>query len=453
MAATKYNGSLAVTGYIDFVGNGEVRNARFHLLGSAPSTPVQGQFYFDTASGQFRGWSGTAWINFGGLPGDVVGPASSLDSEVALFSGTGGKTIKRSALTATVVKAASGILSAATAGTDYLAPTGSGATLTGVVHDTGNETVAGVKTFSSTPVVPTASFTLDRLVTIATASFLGRNTAGTGAVEVLTTATAKTMLALVKADVGLGNVDNTSDVAKPVSTAQQSALNLKADLAGPALTGTPTAPTAAVNTSTTQIATTAFAVAQIAAAIGANDAMLFKGGIDASTSPNYPAADAGWTYRITVTGRIGGASGRVVEAGDMITAAVDGLAAGTQAAVGASWIIVQSNLEAASETVAGFVQLASTAEAITKTNALKAVTPAGLASFTRRFSATFGNGVATSFTVAHGLGVTPASVDIWLNGSPRVLEMAETTADATNVVLAGWTSPPTLNAYTVEIIG
>ena len=39
-------------------------------------------------------------------------------------------------------------------------------------------------------------------------------------------------------DVGLGNVDNTSDANKPVSTAQQTALNLKANLAGPTFTGT-----------------------------------------------------------------------------------------------------------------------------------------------------------------------------------------------------------------------
>jgi hypothetical protein len=38
----------------------------------------------------------------------------------------------------------------------------------------------------------------------------------------------------------------------------------KADKASPALTGTPTAPTAAVNTNTTQIATTAYVVSQIA---------------------------------------------------------------------------------------------------------------------------------------------------------------------------------------------
>ena len=35
--------------------------------------------------------------------------------------------------------------------------------------------------------------------------------------------------ALTKNDVGLGNVDNTSDVNKPVSTAQQTALNAKLD--------------------------------------------------------------------------------------------------------------------------------------------------------------------------------------------------------------------------------
>lgn len=65
-------------------------------------------------------------------------------------------------------------------------------------------------------------------------------------------------IVLAKADVRLGNVDNTADSEKPVSTAQQTALNLKANLASPALTGTPTAPTATDGTSTTQIATTAF---------------------------------------------------------------------------------------------------------------------------------------------------------------------------------------------------
>ncbi len=44
------------------------------------------------------------------------------------------------------------------------------------------------------------------------------------------------VVSLVKADVGLGNVDNTSDANKPVSAYQQTALNLKLDKAGGTIT-------------------------------------------------------------------------------------------------------------------------------------------------------------------------------------------------------------------------
>ena len=99
--------------------------------------------------------------------------------------------------------------------------------------------------------------------------------------KTLTSPVVNTPTGIVKGDVGLGSVDNTADTAKPVSTAQQTALDLKANLASPTftgtvtipsgasisgfaplaspeLTGTPTAPTASANTDTTQVATTAF---------------------------------------------------------------------------------------------------------------------------------------------------------------------------------------------------
>jgi len=47
-----------------------------------------------------------------------------------------------------------------------------------------------------------------------------------------------TTYGITKAMVGLGSVDNTADTAKPVSTAQQTALNLKANVASPTFTGT-----------------------------------------------------------------------------------------------------------------------------------------------------------------------------------------------------------------------
>ena len=96
--------------------------------------------------------------------------------------------------------------------------------------------------------------------------------------QTLTNKTITSPSGLVKADVGLGNVDNTSDANKPVSTAAQTALDLKAPLASPALTGTPTAPTAALGTNTTQVATTAFVDAAIEA-LASRNLVLDGGGV------------------------------------------------------------------------------------------------------------------------------------------------------------------------------
>ena len=61
---------------------------------------------------------------------------------------------------------------------------------------------------------------------------------------------------VTKVQIGLGNCDNTSDANKPVSTAVQNALNLKANLISPAFSGTPTVPTPAVSDNSTKPATT-----------------------------------------------------------------------------------------------------------------------------------------------------------------------------------------------------
>jgi len=59
--------------------------------------------------------------------------------------------------------------------------------------------------------------------------------------KTLTSPAINTPTGITKTDVGLANVDNTTDANKPVSTATQTALDLKANLSGPALTGTTTA--------------------------------------------------------------------------------------------------------------------------------------------------------------------------------------------------------------------
>lgn len=100
-----------------------------------------------------------------------------------------------------------------------------------------------------------------------------------------TVAQAKVLLALE-------NVTNTADADKPISTLTQAALagqaqaiNLKAPLASPALTGTPTAPTADAEDSSTAVATTAFVASGLALKADLASPAL----TGAPTAPNAPA--------------------------------------------------------------------------------------------------------------------------------------------------------------------
>ena len=154
------------------------------------------------------------------------------------------------------------------------------ANLTGPITSVGNATAVASQTgtgstfvmntsptLTGVPVAPTASAGANT-TQIATTGFVTNavSTATTGKYVDLTAdqtiagnkTFSGTTSGITKAMVGLGTVDNTTDANKPVSTATQTALNLKANLASPSLTGTPVAPTANAGTNTTQIATTGF---------------------------------------------------------------------------------------------------------------------------------------------------------------------------------------------------
>ena len=124
-------------------------------------------------------------------------------------------------------------------------------------------------------------------------------------------------------------------------------LNAKAPLASPALTGTPTAPTAATGTNTTQVATTAFVNAEIEAKMGESDAMVYKGTVAGGSTEAYgaltPAANKGWTYKVTTAGKIDGVK---VEIGDMLICNTDNTASATAnnySTIAANWDFIQGN--------------------------------------------------------------------------------------------------------------
>jgi cytoskeletal protein CcmA (bactofilin family) len=106
-----------------------------------------------------------------------------------------------------------------------IADTAALSTLTGTETLTNKTIALGVNTVSGTIAQFNTAVTDADFATLA----------GT---ETLTNKTITSPAGLVKADVGLGNVDNTTDANKPVSTATQTALDLKANLSAPTFTGT-----------------------------------------------------------------------------------------------------------------------------------------------------------------------------------------------------------------------
>lgn len=95
-----------------------------------------------------------------------------------------------------------------------------------------NATHTGDVTGATALTIANSAVTLAKMADMATASLIYRKTAGDGVPEVNTLATLKTDLALTKSDVGLGNVDNTTDLNKPISTATQTALDGKSTTDG-----------------------------------------------------------------------------------------------------------------------------------------------------------------------------------------------------------------------------
>lgn len=131
---------------------------------------------------------------------------------------------------------------------------------------------------------------------------------------------------ITAANVGLGNVTNESK---------------KTMFTSAALTGTPTAPTAATSTNTTQIATTAFVQSVVNDKIAAADAMIYKGTLGTGgTITALPATHkTGWTYKVITAGTYAGAK---CEIGDMIVCLNDG----TTAKDG-DWTVIQNNIDGA----------------------------------------------------------------------------------------------------------
>lgn len=131
----------AATGFISFsdagVSDGEsityaIEDGNSREIGrgtyTAAGTTLTRSVLKSTNAGSAINLSGSAQVFITDAAEDhIAGPSSSVDSEIALFSGTGGATLKRMSGSG-LVKVASGVASVASSGTDY-APATSGSSI------------------------------------------------------------------------------------------------------------------------------------------------------------------------------------------------------------------------------------------------------------------------------------------------------------------------------------
>lgn len=235
----------------------EVQNGVIQNLPSDPSNPIKGQVYFNTTTNRFRCYNGTTW--------DEMGTGGGTVTSVSIGNATnGGLSVSGSPITG------AGTINIGHSNVLANAQTTSG------IYPIKIDKNGHISEYGTAFDPSTKQNTISDLQTI-------REGAAAGATAV-----------------------------------QPDDLNSYAPLASPALTGTPTAPTASAGTNTTQIATTAFVTNAIS---GITGAMVFKGTIGtggtAGTALPTSNVKVGDTYKIITAGTYAGQAAKV---GDLFIA-------------------------------------------------------------------------------------------------------------------------------------
>lgn len=427
--------------HIDFTKN-EILNARLQNLATAPSLTSNdaGFVYWNLTDNTAYGWTGTAWIDLGGVyshplfpgTGQPATPLSgaSVISQITLDNGhvTGVQT--RNITAANIGAAAASHTHAfsqitglptmtilgnntGSTGVAQALTVGQLLTMLGIVKGTLAQLNTGTATNDSTwtaadlnswlmSKLSTYVFTVNLALGTRTSTTMPiTNSAGTGVtLPIATTTLAGLMSAVdkVKLDgiaTGANNyVHPTNNPGThPFATAITSGLQVLSQMivnteghvttiAARNLTAADIASVMindAINngTDTTWSSTKIFNEIQNVVAGAATGALVYKGNYNPVTNtPNITANTAVKTGWTYVVDTAGTFAGQAVEAGDMIIAKVD-----NPGSTAANWQIVNKNIPAivdATTTVKGIIELATNAEALAGTDATRAITPATL---------------------------------------------------------------------------
>lgn len=124
------------------------------------------------------------------------------------------------------------------------------------------------------------------------------------------------------------------------------------------------------------------------------------------------------------------------------------LTAGTYLSITNGAGSIQIDVDAASETAPGAVELATTAEALAGTDTSRAVTPAGLAA--RSWSGSIGDGATTSIQITHGLNTEDVIIQLYDNTSKETV-YADVTRDSTTTATIDFATAPASSAIRVLV--
>ena len=259
-----------------------------------------------TFNGNFIGNASTVTTN-----ANLTGPVTSIGNATSITTNA----ITNSMLSQVATQTLKGRTSAGSGNVEDLTISQVKSLLNLAGNNSGDQTitltgdVTGTGTGSFTTTIGPETVTYSKIQNVSASNkVLGRTSSGAGIVEEISTTgsgnvvrsvspTLQTPIGLVKSDVGLGNADNTSDLAKPVSTATQAALNLKIS--------------ASEKAANNGVATLD-AGGKIPASQLPVGSQVYKGTWNASTNTPTLAdgtGTTGWTYRVTTGGTINLGSG------------------------------------------------------------------------------------------------------------------------------------------------
>ena len=437
----------------------QLQNAVIQVLGTAPSNSVSGQIYYDSSDNNVYYYNGTAWTSFSG---DITEITTSTANQLTVTNGAG-PIVQLAIVTATVANNSTALatgdqiydfvigtpissLAAATADVDMAVnkiirvtdPTDAQDAATKAYVD--NAVVGGL-TYKGGYDAATNTPDLDSSTSAATYTITVSN--ASGANKFYVDGIQQQTLTLIEGTTYTINQDDSSNASHPLI------LSTSAVAAGAYSTGVTYTLDGSTVTYTNYISGFAAAtqrrltVTLQAGAPSLNYICYYHQNMGNNVSGGNIAIAVGDTYTVTADGLFFSEQVRI---GDFLIAET-ATAAGAGSSL-ANWTVVQSNIDIATA--------AATAGA-----AIKGISGYDSADFTvdttgwvqlsnKTFTASIGNGSATSYTITHNLNSFDVIVQLYDLSSYDTI-YADVVRTSANVVTVNFTTAPTTNDIRVLI--